>query len=234
MVGFVRRFDESYQDALGKIQQGGIGKPLIYRSQQCEKGDTGPYFTGYLRNSGGIFVDSIIHDIDLALMFLGDTNCIPKSVSAVGMNAVHTHLEELGDADNAAGICEFWDGQFAFFYNSRIAAHGYDSQSEIFGTAGKVSVNLTSRRTRVEVCDGDGFIKTEPTPSWYDRYKDGFVAEVNGWVNAVLDDAPMPIPLRSSLTGLIIATSLQESLKTGQKIHFDRNGKQLEAPALKL
>ncbi|KAL6354834.1 hypothetical protein LRP88_12191 [Fusarium phalaenopsidis] len=234
MVGFVRRFDESYQDALAKIEGGGIGKPLIYRSQQCEKGDTGPFFKGYLRNSGGIFVDSIIHDIDLALMFLGGDNCIPKSVSAVGINAVHTDLDDLGDADNAVGTCEFWDGQFAFFYNSRIAAHGYDSQSEVFGTSGKVSVNLTSRRNRVELCDGDGFIKSDPTPSWYDRYKDAFVSEVNGWVNAILDGAPMPIPLRSSLTSLVIATSLQESLKTGQKIQFDRSGKPLELPYLRL
>ncbi|KAM0192756.1 hypothetical protein ACHAPA_005858 [Fusarium lateritium] len=234
MVGFVRRFDEDYQDAFSKIQQGGIGKPLIYRSQQCEKGDTGAFFKGYLRSSGGIFVDSIIHDIDLALMFLGGTNCIPKSVSAVGMNAVHTDLDELGDADNAVGVCEFWDGQFAFFYNSRIAAHGYDSQSEIFGTGGKIAVNLTSRKNRVELCDGDGFIKTDPTPSWYDRYKEAFVAEVNGWVGAILDGTPMPIPLRSSLTSLVIATSLQESLKTGQKIHFDRAGKQVETPAVKL
>ncbi|KAI9146809.1 Oxidoreductase family, alpha/beta domain-containing protein [Paramyrothecium foliicola] len=234
MVAFVRRFDESYQDALSKIQLGGIGKPLIYRSQQYEKGDLGPFFTGYLKNSGGIFVDSIIHDIDLALMFLGDMECIPKSVSAVGRNAVHTYLSEMGDADNAVGVCEFWDGRFAFFYNSRIAAHGYDSQSEIFGSSGKVSVNLTSQRNRVEFCDSDGVIKTDPTPSWYDRYKEAFVAEVNEWVNAVLDGKPMPIPLRSSLTSLIIATSLQESLRTGQKIHFDRTGKPVQANPLKL
>ena len=47
------------------------------------------------------------------------------------------------------------------------------------------------------------------------------MTEVNAWVDALLDDKPMPIPLRSSLTGLVIANALQESLRTGKKIEFD-------------
>ena len=220
MVGFTRRFDESYQDAHAKIQQGAIGRPIIVRSQGCERLDTSPFFKQYLRDSGGIFVDSIIHDIDLALFFIGEESR-PKSVSSAGVAAVHTERAEVGDADNAVGICEFWDGKIAFFYNSRMAAHGYDNQTEIFGTAGKISVNLVPRQNRVEVSDGDGFVKIEPTPGWYDRYTSAFVTEAVAWVDAVLDNKPMPIPLRSSLTSLVIATALQESLSTGRKIEFD-------------
>jgi myo-inositol 2-dehydrogenase/D-chiro-inositol 1-dehydrogenase len=47
------------------------------------------------------------------------------------------------------------------------------------------------------------------------------VTEAIAWVDAVLDDKPMPVPLRSSLTGLVIAKALQESLRTGKKIEFD-------------
>ena len=225
MVGFTRRFDESYQDAYAKIQQGAIGRPLIIRSQGCEKGDTSPFFKAYLKGSGGIFIDSVIHDIDLALFWFGEDST-PKSVSSAGVAAIHTELEKDGDADNAVGICEFWDGRVAFFYNSRTSAHGYDNQTEIFGTAGKISVNLVPRLNRLELSDGDGVVKVEPTPSWYDRYTSAFVTEVNSWVDALLDDKPMPIPLRSSLTSMVIATALQESLRTGRKIEFD--GKTLQ------
>ena len=225
MVGFTRRFDASYQDAKAKIEQGVIGRPLVVRSQGCERLDTSSFFKQYLKDSGGIFIDSIVHDIDLALYWLGEDS-LPKSVSSAGVAAIHKELEDDGDADNAVGICEFWDGKIAFFFNTRTSAHGYDNQSEIFGTAGKLSVNLVPRLNRVEIADSDGFVKIEPTPSWYDRYKEAFVTEVISWVDAVLDDKPMPIPLRSSLTGLVIAQALQESLRTGKKIEFDRRSLQ--------
>ncbi|KAL7757096.1 hypothetical protein ACKLNR_014089 [Fusarium oxysporum f. sp. zingiberi] len=227
MVGFVRRFDDSYREASLKVKQGQIGVPTVIRSQACERVDTSPFFRQYLRNSGGIFVDAIIHDIDLALVFFGE-HSLPKSVAAMGTTTVHTELAEQGDADNAVGICEFWDGKIAFFYNSRMAAHGYDNVTEVFGTEGKLSINLVPRKNRVEVCDSDGYVKVEPTPSWYDRYEDAFKIEMNSWVNAVLDGQPMPVPLRSSLTGLVIATALQESLATGRKIFFDERGARVD------
>lgn len=223
MVAFVRRFDENYQDAYAKIQQGTIGRPLVVRSIGCEKLDTSSYYKEYLKASGGIFVDSIIHDIDLALFLLGEDSQ-PKSVSASGLVAAHNELAAAGDADNAVGICEFWDGKIAFFYNSRTAAHGYDNATEIFGTAGKLSINMTPRRNRVEICDGDGFVKIEPTAGWYDRYSGAFATEANTWVSAVLGGKPMPIPIRSSLNSLKIAMALQECLRTGRKIEFDEGG----------
>jgi myo-inositol 2-dehydrogenase / D-chiro-inositol 1-dehydrogenase len=227
MVAFVRRFDGDYQDAFQKIQQGVIGRPIVIRSLGCEKIDTSPFYKQYLKGSGGIFVDSIIHDIDLALFLFGE-DCLPKSVSAVGTTAIYHEIAADGDADNAVGICEFWDGQIAFFYNSRTAAHGYDNATEIFGTAGKLSINMTPRRNRVEICDGDGFVKVEPTPGWYDRYQSAFVAEANTWVEAVLHDKPMPIPITSSMRSLTIAMALQDSLSTGRRIEFSKEGARLD------
>ena len=223
MVAFVRRFDENYQEARANIQRGAIGNPIVVRSIGCEKLDTTAFMQNYLKTSGGIFIDSIIHDIDLALFLLGE-HSQPKSVSAVGTTVAHHVLSDDGDADNAVGVCEFWDGKIAFFYNSRTAAHGYDNATEIFGTAGKLSINMTPRRNRVELCDGDGFVKVEPTQGWYDRYSAAFVTEAVAWVDAVLDSKEVPVPLESCHKSLIIATALQESLKTGEKIRFDRNG----------
>ena len=227
MVGFTRRFDENYQDALIKIRSGAIGKPVVIRSQGCEVFDDSDFMHTYLKHSGGIFFDSIIHDIDLALSFFGDDS-IPKSVCAFGTAALFTELAASGDADNAVGICQFWGGQIAYFYNSRTAAAGYDNQTEIFGTAGKISVNLVSRKDRVEVSNASG-IHVSALPGWYERYTPSFVTEVNAFVNAVLDGQPMPIPLRTCVTSLRIALALQKSLRTGQKIDFDQAGNEIGA-----
>ena len=223
MVAFVRRFDADYQEAYDKIQSGAIGRPLVVRSMGCERVDNSPGYKQYLKASGGIFVDSIIHDIDLSLFLLGE-DCQPKSVTSAGLAAVHEELTAEGDADNAVGICEFWDGKIAFFHNSRTAVRGYDNATEIYGTKGKVSINVVPRRSRVELSDEGGFNKVEPTEGWYDRYSEAFMVEANAWVNAALDDVQMPVPLKSSLKSLRIALALQESLATGKKIEFDQNG----------
>jgi myo-inositol 2-dehydrogenase / D-chiro-inositol 1-dehydrogenase len=228
MVGFTRRFDENYQDALQKIRAGAIGRPVVIRSQGLEKLDDSDFMHNYLKASGGIFFDSIIHDIDLALSFFGD-DVKPKSVCAFGTTAYFKELEVTGDADNAVGICQFWGGQIAYFYNSRTAAAGYDNQTEIFGTTGKISVNLVSRLNRVEVADASGF-HASSLPGWYDRYITSFVTETIAFVSAILDDQPMPIPLQVCVTSLNIALALQRSLETGQKIDFDEKGTVLENP----
>lgn len=223
MVGFTRRFDESYRDARIKIRAGAIGSPIVIRSQGCEKLDLSDFMRNYVKGCGGIFIDSIIHDIDLALSFFGDESQ-PKAVWATGVAAhFKDELAPQHDADNAVGICEFWGGKIAFFYNSRTAAHGYDNQTEIFGTAGKISVNLVSRQNKLEICDAGG-VRVEANPSWSDRYTQAFVTELGAFVDAVLDDEPMPIPLRSALTSLKISMALQHSLQTGEKVEFDERG----------
>lgn len=234
MVGFTRRFDENYQEAVQKIRTGAIGSPVVIRSQGCEKLDDGPFMHNYVANAargGGFFVDSFIHDIDLTLSFLeaDGKSPVPQSVCALGTAAHFKELEDaaLGDADNAVGMIQFWGGQISFHYNSRTAAAGYDNQTEIFGTRGKISVNLVSKLNRLEVSDTNG-IHVSALPSWYDRYKPSFVTELIEFTNAVLDQKPMPISLESCLTSLTIAQALQESMRTGKKINFNEKGQRVE------
>ncbi|KAI3341378.1 NAD-binding Rossmann fold oxidoreductase family protein [Ustulina deusta] len=230
MVAFVRRFDADYKDAYAAIEKGAIGKPLVIRSQSCEEAITAPWYTEYLKGSGGIFIESAIHDIDLSLKFLGE-DLQPKSVSAVGVSAVHTSLHKVGDADNAVGICEFWGGKIAYYYNSRITTYGFDNQTEIFGTQGKISINLQPRRNAVEIMDKDKHIKAGIIDDPSLRYEHAYTQEVVEWVDAILDDEPVAAPLRSSITSLRVATALQKSLSTGQKIFFTREGIPTTEPA---
>ncbi len=234
MVGFTRRFDENYRDAVEKIRAGAIGSPVVIRSQGCEKLDDSPFMHSYVVNAargGGFFVDSIIHDIDLALSFLeaGGLSTIPQSVCGFGTAVHFKQLETQGpsrDGDNIVGMVQFWGGAIAFHYNSRTAAAGYDNQTEIFGSHGKISVNLVPKLNRLELSNGDG-VHVSALPSWYDRYRPSFVAEEIAFTEAVLEEKPMPISLESCVTSLTIAQTLQESFRTGKKIDFDKDGKRI-------
>lgn len=66
MVGFVRRFDPSYRQAHDNLQRGDIGKPFLVRSQTCDMNDPSGFFVQYAPQSGGLFMDCSVHDIDLA------------------------------------------------------------------------------------------------------------------------------------------------------------------------
>jgi myo-inositol 2-dehydrogenase / D-chiro-inositol 1-dehydrogenase len=233
MVGFTRRFDENYQEAAQKIRAGAIGSPVVIRSQGCEKLEDASFMHSYVVNAargGGFFVDSVIHDIDLTLSFLeaGSKSITPQSVCSFGTVSHFKELEQdnVQDGDNVVGMVQFWGGHIAFHYNSRTAAAGYDNQTEIFGSHGKISVNLVSRKNRLELSDGNG-VHISALPSWYDRYKPCFVSEVIAFTDAVLDQKPIPISLETCVTSLTIAQALQDSFRTGKKIDFDQEGKRI-------
>ncbi|KAL1964414.1 hypothetical protein VTN77DRAFT_6972 [Rasamsonia byssochlamydoides] len=225
MVGFTRRFDGDYKYAREKVKAGDIGTPIVLRSQGCELLDKSGFFIQYAKVSGGIFVDSAIHDIDLTLSFFGD-DVKPKALWATGTAAMHKELEEFHDADNAVGVVEFWGGKIAHYYHSRTTVHGYDNVTEIFGTNGKLSINAVPRKNRVEISDATG-VRNEVTPSWIDRYEGAFVTELNEFTAAVLDNTELPMKLTTALTSLKIALGLQESLVTGKKIEFDEQGNRI-------
>ena len=138
MIGFVRRFDASYQDAQKSIAGGAIGRPFLVRSETCDQNDPSGFFVKFAPTSGGIFVDMSVHDIDLARWLLG----APKAlrVFATGTVAVHEGLKACGDVDNGVAICEFADGRTACFYASRTMAHGHETLTEIVGTDGRLTV----------------------------------------------------------------------------------------------
>jgi myo-inositol 2-dehydrogenase/D-chiro-inositol 1-dehydrogenase len=195
MAGFSRRLDTSYRTAHSKIHNDeAIGTPFLIRSQTCDLLDNTGFFVRYAAKIGGMFVDCCIHDIDLSLWFFGPEPMIPKAVWAVGTIAHHLELAALKDVDNGVGVVEFWCGKIAYFYCSRTMAHEHDVCMEITGTKGKVMVNLVLRRDNVMVV-GEGGIRHEVQPEYWERFKDAFVTESNEFVAAILNNTPVPVKL---------------------------------------
>ena len=111
---------------------GAIGVPAVFRSQTCDKLDPSGFFVTYAQFSGGIFVDCSIHDIDLALWFLGHgSSVVPivKSVSAVGITAISPEQEDC---------------------------------TEVTGTKGKLSINTQPATNHVSITDPLGIRREIP------------------------------------------------------------------------
>lgn len=230
MCGFSRRFDESYRNAAQKISDGLIGRPSILRSQTCDKHDPGGFFVAYAAWSGGVFVDMSVHDIDLTLWMFGD-DIMPKSISAYGITAVQPGLRKYNDYDNAVGIVEFHGGKIAYYYCSRMMAHGQEDVTEIIGTEGKLSINADPVKNRVQAYTPAG-ITREAAGDYYGRFEYAFVQESNEFTECCLDDKPLPMKLSNAVKAVQIGKWLQEALVTGKQLKFDDTGRRVEEARL--
>lgn len=209
MIGYVRRFDASYQAAERRIAEGGIGAPFLVRSETCDQNDPSGFFVRFAPGSGGIFVDMSVHDIDLARWLLGSPT--PLRVFSAGTIAVHEGLRGCGDVDNGIAMCEFEGGRMATFYASRTMAHGHETQTEIVGTKGRLTVGREGRLNQVQIADAHG-IRTETTPTFYERFADAFLRELTHFVDCVRNDTPTGLSLHDATEATRIAIALRTSL----------------------
>ncbi|MGF6603168.1 myo-inositol 2-dehydrogenase/D-chiro-inositol 1-dehydrogenase [Paraburkholderia sp. GAS448] len=214
-IGFMRRFDPSYRDAFERIEAGGIGRPFMVRSQTCDKNDPEGFFVRFAPTSGGIFLDCSVHDIDVARWLLGNPRA--TRVFASGTIALHEGLREFGDVDNGVAICEFEGGQLAMFYASRTMAHGNDTGSEVIGTAGSLAIGRIPRLNRVEIADAGG-VRTECTPTFFERFEDAFLCEAQAFVAAVQGGAQAGASLADALEATRIGSAMRASLASGQPV----------------
>ena len=210
MIGYVRRFDASYQDAQAKIAAGMIGRPFIVRSETCDQNDPSGFFVRFAPTSGGIFVDMSVHDIDLARWLLGSPK--PLRVFATGTIALHEGLSACGDVDNGIAMCEFEDGRTACIYASRTMAHGHETATEIIGTGGRLTVGRDGRMSQVVIADAHG-IRTETTPTFYERFADAFLREEIHFIDCVRESRAPSLTLHDATEATRIAIALRTSLQ---------------------
>jgi myo-inositol 2-dehydrogenase/D-chiro-inositol 1-dehydrogenase len=215
MIGYVRRFDASYRDAYEKVRSGTIGAPFHVRSQTADQHDPSGFFVKFAPKSGGIFLDMSVHDIDVARWFLGAP--APVRVFATGTVAVHEGLRACGDLDNGVAMIEFEGGKTAVIQASRTFAHGHETLSEVLGTEGRLSIGVNPRINRVDIADRHG-MRNECTPTFYDRFEDAFVAELNAFTDAVRNDTELTLSLRDATEATRIGLAIQRSLASKRSV----------------
>lgn len=137
----------------------------------------------------------------------------------------------LDDVDNGIGMIEYYGGKLAYVYGSRMMAAGQHDMTEIIGTNGKLVVNGAPQTNLVEMHEPAGVRRVIPL-DYYGRFKDAFIAEANEFTECCLDNTPLPYKLSEAVSALRIGCALQESLRTGCKIHFDDVGNRVETARL--
>lgn len=211
MIGFNRRFDPNFGALKAALNNGEIGKAELLSITSF---DPAPPPVSYIKVSGGLFRDMMIHDFDMANFIMGEA---PVSVSAFGSSIVDAAIGEAGDVDTAVVTLTYADGRIAVIKNSRRAVYGYDQRVELLGSEGLLQAQNMLENTLVKSTTA-GVTGAKPTYFFLERYMPAYAAEWAAFVDAVNGGTALRVTLEDGVSALAMAEAATRSVKEGRPI----------------
>ena len=180
MVGFNRRFDPNFRRIHEYIKEGRIGDPQILR---ITSRDPYPPPIEYVKASGGIFMDMMIHDFDMARFQSGAEVDEIYTLASVR----NEELRAAGDLDTALVMLRFTNGAVGTIDNCRQAVYGYDQRIEVFGTKG-MAYSDNNTPTRTHLYTSEKVQEDLPLPYFMERYMESYRNEIRHFVDCLVAD----------------------------------------------
>ena len=209
MIGFMRRFDPGYAAAKRAIDAGEVGTIERFRSLTCDH-HLPP--VSYIATSGGIFVDMLVHDLDLARFLVGEI----EEVTAIGSVMIDKGYADVGDVDTAMALLRFESGALGVLEASRRTTWAYDIRTEIAGSQAKLVIEGVQKTPLISSANlGSRVDHYEGFPERFDAaYRD----EMHYFFNC-LRVGKFPSPdVAEALKTLRAALAATRSLKEGRPV----------------
>ena len=210
-VGFNRRFDHNFIALREAVVSKQIGKLRMVR---VISRDPSPPPIEYIKSSGGLFMDMTIHDFDMVRYLSGSE---VEEVFAYGTVLVDEEIGKAGDIDTAVITMKMRNGSLAVIDNSREAVYGYDQRAEVFGSKGSMFSGNDAPHTAV-FSGAAGICAVKPMYFFLERYQEAFVQEMKEFLEAVRNDAPVPVDGTDGLKSVLVAEAAGRSLRTGKSV----------------
>ncbi len=204
-VGFNRRFDHNFKAIQEAVAAGRVGKQQIIK---ITSRDPEPPSIDYVKISGGIFLDMTIHDFDMVRYLSGAE---VEEVYAEGSVTVDPEIGKAGDIDTAIITLKLDNGATAVIDNCRAACYGYDQRAEVFGTEGCISISNDSGSNAV-FSGKDGVVAEKPMFFFLERYMAAYAAEVDAFVEAIVNDTATPVNANDGLQPVLIGLAAKKSV----------------------
>ena len=209
-VGFNRRFDPNFKRIADQVRTGTIGKPHLVR---ISSRDPEPPPASYVQRSGGLFLDMMIHDFDMARYVINEE---VEEVYATGGCLVNPEIAKLGDIDTAVVTLRYKSGAMCTIDNSRKAVYGYDQRLEAFGSNGTLSAD-NNFGNNVTVWNKEGVRRDPPLWFFIERYQTSYL-EMAAFIDAVSKGQKSPVDGIDGLRAVELGLAAMESLKTNTPV----------------
>jgi myo-inositol 2-dehydrogenase / D-chiro-inositol 1-dehydrogenase len=217
MIGFQRRFDPTFSAAKERLMRGDIGKPemLVVTSR-----DPGAPPAHYLKGSGGIFRDMLIHDFDIFRWILcTDEGDEAESLYATGSVLVDPEIAKVPDIDSSVVTIRTRKGRLCQINTSRRAAYGYDQRFEVLGSAGMLQCG-NHRPTEVVQSDATGVHADKPEHFFLQRYRDAYRLELVHFFERLQDGQPFRTTIDDGVAAQKLADAAAQSLESGAVVRL--------------
>ena len=208
-IGFNRRYDPAHNSLNQNLLKGKIGKleKIIITSR-----DPSPPPINYLKNSGGIFKDMMIHDFDLARFYAGNDEF--ESIFATGQRFSDRKLKKINDLDLATVIMKTKKGVQCIITNSRHCSFGYDQRIELFGSKGMIISDNQRDLETVLYSKNSTDNKTQLKNFFIERYSEAYKIQLDDLVKICKKNSKPSANFEDGRKSLILAEIAKRSLKS--------------------
>ena len=204
-IGFNRRFDANYRRVRQAVEQGQIGQ---LRLLHLISRDPAPPPIAYLRTSSSLFLDTTIHDFDMARFLVGSE---AEQIFALAGIMDDPAIGAVGGVDTGVVMLQFTNGVIGTIDNSRRAVYGYDQRVELLGSAGAIRTDNNYPNSAV-ISDGHSVWRDLPLYFFLERYSESYLAEMAAFIDAVLHDTPVPVTGNDGRVPVVMALAAHKSL----------------------
>ena len=212
MIGFQRRFDPTFAEAQARLARGEIGAPEMLVITSRDPGAPPP---AYLRASGGIFRDMLIHDFDVFRWILCSDGDEAQTLHATGSVLVDPEIAKVPDVDSTAVTIRTKKGRLCQINTSRRAAYGYDQRFEVLGSTGLLQCG-NHRPSEVTQLDADNVRTDKPEHFFLQRYREAYRLELAHFFDCLQSGQPFRTTIADGVAAQKLADAAAQSLQTGK------------------
>lgn len=213
-LGFMRRYDPSYAEAKRKIDAGEVPKPFLFKSTSNDPLATVEGFLKYAPHSGGPWLDMSVHDIDLALWYIGEE---VESIYAIGGGYLYPELTKIGCADNACALIKFKNGAMAQMHVGYSSPHGYQVETELYCEGVNLRISAVPAKDRIQIYGRDG-VNVECEQSWPVRFKEAFLLEKQDFFDCIVNDRTPICGAKDGTATTRVALAATKAFETGELV----------------
>jgi inositol 2-dehydrogenase len=210
-VGFMRRYDPAYAEAYKRIEGGEIGTPVIFRSIGRDREP--PPLSFYKSGSGTLFLDSSIHEFDLARWLMKDE---VAEVHAFGGTLACPELAQLGELDAGIVNLRFSRGAIGNVESFRQSRYGYDIYTEVVGSKATLRIGYL-RQTALTVLSGEG-VGHDVVDHFLVRFAEAYLNELRDFVRSVLTASAPRVTGEDARNALAIALAAARSCRDSRTV----------------
>lgn len=212
-MGFHRRFDARFMQLKQQLDAGAIGNIEMIKITSRD-----PFLPSmeYIRDSGTLFRDMMIHDFDMAMWLVGeDAQCL--SLNAAASCLVDARVQDYDDYDTATCTINTVHGKLILIDNSRRSGYGYDQRIEVLGSCGLLAVDNVRESTLTLNQQPARLLENFP-----ERYEHAYYQEKIAFFDAIRSQTASLVPIEVARTNLVLANAALESVRRSRSVKLEQ------------